>query len=149
MTTAILDLKRFLPYRLSVLEQLISRQIANCYEKEYAISRLQWRVIATLAMFRDLTASDICNFTHMEKMQASRAIKGLVERELLQQQRSEQDHRRVVLNLTDQGFRIYSEIVPRVVEEQERIFNSFTAEEKDTLHQLMHKLCIDLEQISP
>ena len=43
-----LRLDGFLPYRLSVLSNAVSRKIADMYEREFDISIWQWRIIAVL-----------------------------------------------------------------------------------------------------
>ena len=140
----ILDLKEFLPYRLSVLEQQISRSISRKYADKFQLSRMQWRVLSTLAMFQGTTAKEICHFTHMEKMQVSRAIKCLEDRGLLQQTRKPSDHRAYVLSLTARGESTYQQIVPGVLDEEQRLFSCLEQHERDTLVKLVHKLCLSL-----
>ena len=141
-----LNLKQFLPYQLSVLEQLISQQIARRYEGKYELNRMQWRVLASIAMFKDSSASDICQFTHMDKMQVSRAIKGLVEMGWIHQDKCPTDQRKTVLNLTAKGRKNYARIIPEVLDEQENIFSAFTFEERQSFRQLIDKLSIAIEE---
>ena len=143
--TKTIDLESFLPYRLSVLEQQISRAIFLKYGEKHDLSRMQWRVLSTLAMFDGVTAREICNFTRMEKMQASRAISGLESQGLLSQKTSPLDHRANVLSLTPRGKEVYSQIVPEVLREEQRIFSCLEENELQSLHQLVHKLCAALE----
>lgn len=140
-----IDLKAFLPYRLSVLEQQISHSISRKYSGQFQLSRMQWRVLSTLAMHESITAKEICCFTHMEKMQASRAISGLESAGLLQQRKSPSDNRAHVLFLTSKGQKVYQQIVPEVLAEERRIFSSFNKDELDTFQQLIDKLCLSLE----
>jgi len=141
----ILDLEKFRPYRISVLEQLISRAIARQYSDEHGLSRMQWRVLSTIAMSSDISARDICRFTRMEKMQVSRAIQGLRQQKFIAQAKNHQDQRSTVLNLTAKGKRIYSRIVPKVLDEEARIFSAFSASEQATFDRLIHKLSTALE----
>ncbi len=143
-TPKTLDLKTFLPYRLSVLEQQISHSISKKYKDRFQLSRMQWRVLSTLAMFHGITAKEICDFTRMEKMQVSRAIKSLEVRGLLQQIKKPSDHRAYTLSLTAQGESIYQQIVPGVLEEEQRLFSCLEPHERDTLFKLVHKLCLSL-----
>lgn len=140
-----LDLKQFLPYRLSVLEQQISQSIARHYIEQFGLSRMEWRVLSSLAMFSGITATEICQFTHLEKMQVSRAINGLVDKKLVEQKKNHQDKRSVQLFLTNKGFDIYFQIVPSVKQEEQRIFSVFNDLEREQFMQLIHKLCLSLE----
>jgi len=140
-----LDLKKFLPYRLSVLEQRISKTIAQKYTKQFGLSRIEWRVMSTLAMFEGISAKQICQFTRMEKMQVSRAINGLTQKQLINQKVSPNDQRINLLTLTGKGLSIYQLIVPLVVEEEKKIFEPFNEKELQQFHQLINKLCLSLE----
>ena len=140
-----IDLKSFLPYQLSVLEQQISHSIARKYSEKFELSRMQWRVLSTLAMFQGITAKEICSFTHIEKMQASRAINGLESMGLLEQETDPADKRAYVLSLTNKGQNIYQQIVPKVRAEERRIFSSFDSDELNTFQHLVDKLCRSLE----
>lgn len=143
-----LDLKKFLPYRISVIEQQVSRCIAQKYSQQHDLGRFEWRVLATLAMFDDMTAKDVCEFTLMEKMQVSRAINGLQTKKMITKKKSQEDSRRTILNLSVKGKAIYQQIVPRVQEEEKKIFSILTADELDSFNKVVHKLCqsIRLEQ---
>ena len=139
-TNYVINLEKFLPYRLSVLEQQVSKAIARKYSTPYKLSRMQWRVVSTLAQFDGITARDICNFTQMEKMQASRAISGLLNENLVKQSTSPNDQRAHLLSLTDKGRDLYRRIAPAVLAEEQRIFSSLSEHELKTFQALVHKL---------
>ena len=141
----LLDLKKYLPYRLSVLEQQISKTIAQKYTKQFGLSRMEWRVMSALAMFEGISAKEICQFTQLEKMQVSRAINGLTQKQLISQKVSPNDQRKNLLTLTGKGLSIYQLIVPLVLEEEKTIFESFSKKELKQFHKLIHKLCLSLE----
>ena len=112
---ATLDLRRFFPYRLAILEQRIGYATSRHYQNDFDLSRVEWRVMATLAMFDCISATEICEFTHMAKMQVSRAIARLEQKNLVIRQVSESDHRATRLSLTPEGLEVYHRIVPRVL----------------------------------
>ena len=51
-----LDLEHFLPYRLSVLSNRISQAIATRYAQRFGIGVTEWRVVAVLGRYPDLSA---------------------------------------------------------------------------------------------
>src|SRR3546814_12999639 len=53
---AVLDLERFLPYRLSVLSNRVSQTIADFYVERFGLAVTEWRVIAVLGLFARLSA---------------------------------------------------------------------------------------------
>jgi DNA-binding MarR family transcriptional regulator len=143
-----LDLRNFLPYRISLIEQQISRCIADKYSEQHDLGRFEWRVLATLAMFEDITAKDICEFTLLEKMQVSRAISGLQRKKMITQKKKIDDSRSTLLKLSTKGRTIYQQIVPRVLEEEKRLFSILSDEELEFFCNIVNKLCqsIRLEQ---
>jgi DNA-binding MarR family transcriptional regulator len=143
-----LDLKNFLPYRISVIEQQISRRIAEKYSEQHDLGRFEWRVLATLAMFNDITAKEIREFTLLEKMQVSRAISGLQRKNFITQKKKIDDSRSTLLNLSVKGRTIYQQIVPAVLEEEKKLFSILSDEELEFFSNIVNKLCqsIRLEQ---
>ena len=139
-TAEILDLRQFFPYRLAVLEQRVGYATTRHYQEDFDLSRIEWRVMATLAMFDAISATEICEFTHMAKMQVSRAIARLKNKGLVEQQVSESDHRATRLSLTDAGRGIYRRIVPRVLAEEQAILNHLSAAEQGQLLRILDKL---------
>src|ERR1700754_4084535 len=69
-----LHLEHFVPYRLSVLTNIVSMSIAEAYEREFGLSIPQWRVIAVLARYPDLSAIEVAERTAMDKVAVSRAV---------------------------------------------------------------------------
>ena len=135
-----LNLRQFFPYRLSVLQQRVSRAISRHYHAEFDLGRVEWRVMATLAMIDGISAREICEFTHMEKMQVSRAIARLKKHRLVVQKVSEVDHRATQLSLTGEGRKIYRKIVPRVKSEEQQILGHLSASERKQLLKILAKL---------
>ena len=54
-----LRLDTFLPFRLSVLSNAVSRKIADMYEREFDISIWQWRILAVLGENDGLTSTEV------------------------------------------------------------------------------------------
>ena len=78
-----LDLDRFLPYRLSVLSNRISQAIARLYQARFGFGITEWRVIAVLGRYPELSANAVAERTAMDKVAVSRAVAHLLERGLL------------------------------------------------------------------
>ena len=55
----ILDLEHFLPYRLSVLSNRISQDIARLYADRFQLNVTEWRLLAVLGRYPDLTATEL------------------------------------------------------------------------------------------
>src|SRR3546814_4196426 len=69
---AVLDLERFLPYRLSVLSNRVSQTIADFYVERFGLAVTGWRVIAVLGRFAGLSANGVAVRTAMDKVAVAR-----------------------------------------------------------------------------
>lgn len=125
----ILELERFLPYRLSVLSNRISSEIAALYEQRFGISVTEWRVMAVLGRYLRLSAVEVAEHTAMDKVAVSRAVNALLERGLLLRDIHSDDRRRSVLALSDAGFAIYDQIVPLALDYERQLLESLSQAE--------------------
>lgn len=139
-TNGPLYLGDFLPYRLSVLSNKISRAIADGYEERFQLSLSEWRVMAVLGGEPELSAGEVAERTAMDKVAVSRAVKKLLDNERITRTFSPEDKRRSVLKLSDSGEEIYSQIVPIALGYEQKVLDMLTEEEQDQLNALLNKL---------
>ncbi|MDZ4320081.1 MAG: MarR family winged helix-turn-helix transcriptional regulator, partial [Phenylobacterium sp.] len=111
-TTAGLQLDAYLPYRLSVASNAVSRLIARAYEDRFGLSIPQWRLICVLAEDGPMNQSALVSRTGMDKVTVSRAAQGLAKRHLLERSQNDQDGRSHVVALSLEGVRLHAEIAP-------------------------------------
>ncbi len=135
-----LVLDAFLPYRLAVLANAVSRAIARRYEDEFGLSIPEWRVMALLGAEPGLTASEVAEATPMDKVAISRAVKGLMEAGRLKAAADKADGRRQLLSLTPAGLAIYRRIVPRARELEARLLAGLTTQDRAALDRLIDSL---------
>lgn len=143
-----LDLERFLPYRLSVLSNRISQNIAQGYAERFGIGITEWRVIAILGRDAGLAANAVAERTAMDKVAVSRAVARLLERGLLQRDTHGDDRRRSVLELSEAGYRIYDEVVPVARAYERRLLAPLDDAERAMLDDLLKKLAAATETLS-
>lgn len=106
------ELEHFLPYRLSILANRVSKAVARLYASRFDMTIPEWRVLAVVGRFGPLTATDVGSRTEMDKVQVSRSIARLLDRGLIERRTDPNDRRRMDLRLTEQGRVIHGEIVP-------------------------------------
>jgi DNA-binding MarR family transcriptional regulator len=140
---ATLDLEHFLPYRLSVLSNRVSQTIAGAYARRFGIGVTEWRVIAVVGRYPGLSANAVAARTAMDKVAVSRAVARLLARGLLQREMHGDDRRRSVLQLSEDGYRIYDEVVPLALDCERRLLEQLSDEERATLHALIDRLMQD------
>ncbi len=124
-----LHLDDYLPYRLSVASNQVSRLIARLYQDRFGLSIWQWRVLAILGAQNGLTAGQVASRAAMDKMAVSRALSGLMARALVIRKTSDKDGRARILSLTDTGLNIYNEIAPLAREQEQHLLEGFSVED--------------------
>lgn len=139
-TDTVLDLARFLPYRLSVLSNRISQAIAGLYQRRFGLATTEWRVMAILGRFPELSANEVAQRAAMDKVAVSRAVARLLQRGLLHRHRDGGDRRRSVLALSDDGLRIYREVAPLALRIEQRLLGRLSTQERTLLLGLLDRL---------
>ena len=109
-------LEDFLPYRLSVAANRVSRLFARRYADAYGLTIPEWRVLAMVGRFGTLSPSAVGEWTAMDKVKVSRAAASLAARGLLKQSQDPEDGRGRLLRLTPKGTRVHQGVVPLACE---------------------------------
>jgi len=133
-------LELFLPYRLSVLANRLSREFARRYQDEFGLSIPEWRVIAVLGAFAPLSSNEIGDKTEMDKAKVSRAVAALLKSGRIERTVHPTDQRLIQLTLSRQGRKIYEAIVPRALELEAALTGSMSRKELAQIHTLLDRL---------
>jgi DNA-binding MarR family transcriptional regulator len=135
-----LHLERFIPYRLSVLTNIVSLSIADAYEREFGLSIPQWRVIAVLARYPQLSAIEVAERTAMDKVAVSRAVQGLLASRRLVRSYDRGDRRRSLLRLSAAGEAVYTRVAPLALGYEKRLLDALSASDRRALERLLGRL---------
>lgn len=128
-----LHLEQFLPHRLSVLTNTVSAALAEEYSDRFDLSIPEWRVMAVLAHAPGLSAAEVAAHTAMDKVAISRAVARLMAAGRLRRRRTTGDRRRLALELSRAGRRVYGQIVPWALDYEHRLLAALTANGAATL----------------
>jgi DNA-binding MarR family transcriptional regulator len=101
------DLETFLPYALNRAAESAGQGFQAIYKARYGMLRTEWRVLAHLGRFGEMTARDICSRADLHKTKVSRAVKALEERRFLTRRTAEGDRRHEILSLSGAGEAAY------------------------------------------
>ena len=135
-----LKLQTFLPYRLSVVSNQISDLIAELYRDRFGLSIWQWRVIALIGTEGEHTAQQVAIQAAMDKMTVSRAVSGLVQRDLVRRMASTTDRRSHMLHLTTQGRKIHDEIAPLAKQQEQMLLAGMSEADIEQLFSILTRL---------
>ncbi|MBY0612443.1 MAG: MarR family transcriptional regulator [Beijerinckiaceae bacterium] len=137
-----LVLDRFLPYRLNVLANVMSKALARVYSDRWRISIPDWRVLATLAESEAMTQKAIGAHTHLDKTKMSRAVAHLESRGFIERTTNANDKREAFLTLTSAGRAVFEEIVPLAREFHARIEAQLTPEQLEAFDETITLLTV-------
>ena len=140
MNTLELDLEAFLPYRLSVLTNMISGRLAEAYSSRYGLSIAEWRVMAILGRFPGSSAGEVAERGAMDKVMVSRADSRLLEAGRIRRTFADADRRRSILELSDAGWEIYRSVTPVLLTYERQLLANLTGAERRQLDRLLAKL---------
>lgn len=136
----LLVLEDFLPYRLSILSNRVSRAIAARYAKAFDLTIPEWRIIAVLGRRPGLTAKEVAEATEMDKVAVSRAVAKLVESRRVVARADREDARRQILSLTSQGESVHARIAPIALASEQKLLSTLNNDEREQLDALLDRL---------
>jgi len=137
---AVLELDRFLPYRLSVLSNRISQDIAGLYGAKFGLTVTEWRILAVLGRYPDLSATEVAERTAMDKVAVSRAVSSLLEDGRLKRRIHGDDRRRSVLELSAKGYKIYDVVAPLAMAYESRLLEGLREDEPGAPDRLLTRM---------
>jgi DNA-binding MarR family transcriptional regulator len=144
------ELQNFLPYRLSLLTNTVSQGIASAYRDRFGISITEWRILAVLGRYPELTASEVAERTAMDKVSISRAVKTLKEKGLLERTTDSGDRRRRRLRLTrDKGMPVLEKIIPQAADFEDHLLQALDQQEIEAFLRTLDKLQKKASEIAP
>ena len=135
-----IDLEKFVPYQLSIVSNTVSQAIAAEYQQRFDLGTTEWRVMAVLGRYPDLSAGEVAQRTAMDKVAVSRAVASLLESGRLQRDIHGDDRRRSVLRLSPAGHAIYDEVAPLALAFERTLLGDMDAGERALLFRLLDRL---------
>ncbi len=142
-----LELDAFLPFRLAVSSARVSRALARRYERRFGVTIPQWRCLAVLGRTGGLTASQLGERARLDKVQTSRAVVGLVGRDLVNRMPDAADRRAVRLSLTALGKALYGDLAAAALAWERELTEALGLSDRRALDRVLHKLDLALDRL--
>jgi DNA-binding MarR family transcriptional regulator len=142
-------LERFVPYRLSVLTNIMSRAIGRIYIKRFGLTIPEWRVMAVLGRFAPLSANEVCERTEMDKVRVSRAVARMRKARLIEHAVDGADRRRSALRLSAAGRKIHAAIVPLALAKEAEFLAGLSDADREILDRLITRLTDRARTLDP
>ena len=125
----------FFPYRLAVVADGFSRQLTEVYQRDFGLSREEWRFLFLLAEAGSLSSRDLARLGTLDKVQVSRAADRLEAKSLITRAPSPEDRRLKLYTCTDAGCALFHQVFDRVNAQAEQILAQMTPEDREALDQ--------------
>lgn len=135
-----LNLDDFLPYQISALAELVSQGIAPVYQARHRLMRDDWRVLFALNQGKHMRATDIALHASLDKMQVSRAIARLEEKNLVARTVDEHDKRNLIISVTPKGRAVYQEIAPGMEARNQFLLDGLQQDEQEQLKNILQSI---------
>jgi len=133
-------LEEFLPYRLAVAAEGVSRMIARQHLDRSGLSMPEWRLLAAVGRQGVLSPTEAVDRTAMDKVKVSRAVASLVSQGLLRQSRDPDDGRGRRMRLTRKGTTVFAGIAPTGEKIEQALASGISASELTALRSVLLKL---------
>ncbi len=146
--TVLIDLERFLPYRLSVLTNVLSGAIAGVYQQRFGLTIPEWRVVAVLSRHPGLSAAEVATHTRMDAVAVSRAVSRLLRARRIRRTISATDRRRSVLHVSAAGAAMYREIAPLALQYQRELLAALRPAERARFDAMLDRLLARAQSIA-
>ncbi len=145
-SSADLPLSSFLTYRITLLSQLVGRATARWHHRNSGLNLAEWRVMATLGFFGDMSPGDVSAQAMIDKAVVSRVKAALLKQDLIFDRPDGQDSRKRIMGLSEEGRRLYDQVLPKARERQAELMAQLSDEELATISACMDKLTHYLER---
>lgn len=135
-----MKLQQFMPYRLAVVAEAVSRAIADVYRERFGLSRDEWRVLAALAEAGEMKSRDAALQATLDKMQVSRAVAALERAGLVARSEDPADRRNRILRLSPAGRALLDELLPMVEAREAELLAALAPAERLALDAALDRL---------
>ncbi len=134
------DLGRFLPFRISVLANRLSRRLARISSQQFHLTAPEWQIVAVLGHFGAVPNHRVIELTSLDPVRMSRAVSGLLQKGHITRVETPEDRRRAVLDLTPAGATVYNAMIPLAIEAEQEVLAAASEADREKLEQILTKL---------
>jgi DNA-binding MarR family transcriptional regulator len=134
------DAPAMLLYRLLKLAHLIQRPFMVPGTNAYELNVNELRLVVTLAHLGEAASHELCEVAALHPMNVSRAVARLRKQGRVAERPDAGNRRRKLLTLTQEGQRLYVEMVPEIDEAATRLFVGLDPDTLKLLSTLIDRL---------
>jgi DNA-binding MarR family transcriptional regulator len=127
--------------------QIFGRRNRDLGEKlrPFGVTVPKWRVLAVLQDRPGIAMSRLAELTTVDRTTLTRTLDQMVRDGLVLRQADRRDRRSIRLRLTRKGANTFTEVLPTVVEQNERAAHGLTVEDLGALRRTLHRMVRNLD----
>jgi DNA-binding MarR family transcriptional regulator len=133
-------------FKLIRLVNLTARPFNEVVGKRYELSLNEWRVMVVVASHPGCFATDVADYTGLDKMSVSRALSALAKTKRIDRKADTDDARRTHVALSKLGFELFERISESAAQREAQMFTSLTELDITRLDATLDKLTAALAQ---
>lgn len=143
--TLILDIDHYAPFLLNAVSSAWGRKTSAIYRRDFGLSLVDWRVMAMLNIEPGITASRVCDVIRLDKAAVSRALKQMLEKELLRYEQPSNDPRKRLWWLSDLGQKSHEAVMAVALSCEKDLVSGVSPEELDTFLKVMKQMLTNID----
>lgn len=134
------DHTSLLTYRVLVLSNTFGKGAVRFYAGRFHIPLAEWRLVATLALHAPISVNALSAELSTDKGWISRTAAALVKKGLVRADPDSSDGRKLRIDLTPKGRKLYARVVPAVRRRQAQLLSVLSDVELESFESALEKL---------
>jgi DNA-binding MarR family transcriptional regulator len=114
--------------------------------RRFSLDYSRWRVLAALNEHPRCSMNDLANLTAVDRTTLAYTVRNMVEEKLVRRQARSSDRRSVELMLTQRGHVILGQILPTVMQLNDRCFAGFKKDELETFLAQLRRIIKNIKE---
>lgn len=147
-----LDFKKIMQspgFHIGFVSQALRNNITKRFnDNGFDITFAQWPMLVTLWHFEDLSQNAVSKMMQRDKTSVARMLSGMEKHSLISRKIDPNDRRNKLINLTDKGKELVSQLVPIMHNFVDDMCLGMSNEEINTLNLLLDKIFTNIEGVS-
>lgn len=112
--------------------------------REHGLNEQEWRIMRALIEVDQVEIGELADRVFILKPSATRTLKNLQQRKIVNRSRSDSDQRRVFISLTDYGRQLFRTVAPKNEAEYARITGIIGDRDMQELYELLRRVTVRL-----
>ncbi len=123
------EIQDLVAYRINGLANIMLRSASRFYKAKLGLHPPEIWVLCSIGIHEPITAREVANRITIDEAQVSRAIKSLIEQDIINRQSSKEDNRRKMLSLSKKGKSLFQKATRFSQDRQARFLEGLSDED--------------------